>query len=130
MPGYTHLQRAQPVSLAHHFLAYFEMFNRDIERLKNVFNSCDVMPLGSGALSGVPYKINREYLAKELGFKKISSNSIDAVSDRDFIVEFILCNAICMTHLSRLSEEIIIWSTDLWASDGSTFFNERIANDI
>ena len=112
MPGYTHLQRAQPVSLAHHFLAYFEMLNRDIERLKNVFNSCDVMPLGSGALSGVPYKINREYLAKELGFKKISNNSIDAVSDRDFIVEFILCNAICMSHLSRLSEEIIIWSTD------------------
>ena len=89
LPGYTHLQKAQPISLSHHFLAYFEMFQRDIERWKKTYSSSDVMPLGSGAISGVPYNIDRKFVAEELGFSSISNNSIDAVSDRDFIVEFI-----------------------------------------
>jgi len=112
LPGYTHLQRGQPILLAHHFLAYFEMINRDINRLQQVYNASDVMPLGSGAISGVPYPINREMVATELKFSKISRNSIDAVSDRDFIVEFLSSTSICMTHLSKLSEEVIIWSTE------------------
>ncbi len=112
LPGYTHLQKAQPILLSHHFLAYFEMFQRDIERWKKTYNSADVMPLGSGAISGVPYNIDRKYVAEELGFSFISNNSIDAVSDRDFIVEFISASSICMSHLSKLSEEIVIWSSD------------------
>ena len=112
LPGYTHLQRGQPILLAHHFLAYFEMINRDIQRLQQVYRASDIMPLGSGAISGVPYPINRKMVATELKFSKISSNSIDAVSDRDFIVEFLSSTSICMTHLSKLSEELIIWSTE------------------
>ena len=111
IPGYTHLQRAQPVLLAHHLLAYFEMLERDVERLYECLVSTDVMPLGSGALAGVAYDIDRKFLAKELGFSEISKNSIDAVADRDFIIEYNAAASICMMHLSRLAEEIVLWSS-------------------
>ena len=112
MPGYTHLQRAQPVLFAHHLLAYFEMIKRDRIRFKNVYSNADVLPLGSGALAGVPYNTDRKFLAKELGFSKISENSMDAVSDRDFIVDFHAAVSTCMVHFSRLSEEIILWCSE------------------
>ena len=111
IPGYTHLQRAQPVLLAHHFLAYFEMYQRDIERFQQCLERTDVMPLGSGALAGVPYPIDRNSVAKELGFSRVSANSIDAVSDRDFVIEYQAAASITMMHLSRLAEEIVLWST-------------------
>jgi len=111
VPGYTHLQKAQPVLLAHHFLAYFEMLERDIMRLYDCLERVDVMPLGSGALAGVAYNINRKFVAKELGFKGISQNSIDAVADRDFIIEYEADASLCMMHLSRLAEELILWSS-------------------
>jgi len=111
MPGYTHLQRAQPVLLAHHLLAYFEMFQRDIARFNDCLKRTDVMPLGSGAVAGVAYDIDREFLARELGFSQLSQNSMDAVSDRDFIVEYESAASIAMMHLSRLAEEIILWSS-------------------
>ncbi len=111
MPGYTHLQRAQPVLFAHHLLAYFEMFQRDVDRFNNCLKRADVMPLGSGAVAGVAYDIDREFLARELGFSQVSQNSMDAVSDRDFIVEYEADASICMMHLSRLAEEIILWSS-------------------
>ncbi len=111
MPGYTHLQPAQPVLLAHHLLAYFEMLNRDIERFNDTLKRTDVMPLGSGALAGVAYKIDRQFLARELGFSQLSQNSMDAVSDRDFVIEYQANASICMMHLSRLAEEIILWSS-------------------
>ncbi|MBN1693371.1 MAG: argininosuccinate lyase, partial [Dehalococcoidales bacterium] len=104
-------QVAQPVLLAHHLLAYFEMLQRDYERFTDCLKRVDVMPLGSGALAGVAYKIDREFLAKELGFGKISRNSMDAVSDRDFILEYEAAAAICMMHLSRMAEEIVLWSS-------------------
>ena len=110
MPGYTHLQAAQPVLLAHHLLAYFEMLQRDIERFSDCFKRVDVMPLGSGALAGVAYDIDREFVAKELGFSAVSRNSLDAVSDRDFMLEYEAAASICMMHLSRLAEEIVLWS--------------------
>lgn len=111
MPGYTHLQRAQPVLFAHHLLAYFQMLQRDVGRFKDCYGRTDVLPLGSGALAGVPYPTDREFLAGELGFSKISANSMDAVSDRDFALEFQFAAATCMMHLSRLSEEIVLWSS-------------------
>ena len=111
MPGYTHLQRAQPVLFAHHLLAYFQMFQRDVGRFRDCYQRTDVLPLGSGALAGVPYPTDREFLAQELGFGNISANSMDAVSDRDFVLEFQSAAAICMMHLSRLSEELVIWSS-------------------
>ena len=111
IPGYTHLQSAQPVLLAHHLLAYFEMLQRDVGRFNDCLKRTDVMPLGSGALAGVAYNIDREFLAKELGFSLISQNSIDAVSDRDFVLEYEAAASICMMHLSRLAEEIILWSS-------------------
>jgi len=111
LPGYTHLQRAQPVLFAHHLMAYFEMFLRDIERFSDSLRRTDVMPLGSAALAGTPYPIDRNYTAKLLGFAKVSANSIDSVSDRDFILEFLSAASICMVHFSRLSEELILWST-------------------
>ncbi|MDP2744181.1 MAG: argininosuccinate lyase [Dehalococcoidia bacterium] len=110
-PGYTHLQLAQPVVLAHHLLAYFEMFERDVERFRDCLARCDVLPLGSGALAGVPYPVDREFVAKELGFARVSRNSIDAVSDRDFVLEYEAAASIAMMHLSRLSEEIVLWSS-------------------
>lgn len=110
MPGYTHMQHAQPVLLAHHLLAYFWMLARDRERLADCKKRVDVLPLGSGALAGTTFPIDRESVAKELGFARISDNSIDAVSDRDFIAEFLSVASIIMVHLSRLSEEIVLWS--------------------
>ncbi len=111
MPGYTHLQRAQPVLFAHHLLAYFEMLNRDVERFGDCLKRADVLPLGSGALAGVPYPIDREFLAKELGFARVSENSMDAVSDRDFVIEYQAAASLAMMHLSRLAEEIVLWSS-------------------
>ena len=111
LPGYTHLQRAQPILLAHHLMAYYEMFSRDTERLEDCLARINVMPLGSAALAGTPHPIDRKYTAELLGFKKVSANSLDSVSDRDFIIEFLSAAAICMMHLSRLSEELIIWSS-------------------
>jgi argininosuccinate lyase len=111
-PGYTHLQRAQPVLFAHHLLAYFEMFDRDAERFAECFRRADEMPLGSGALAGVPYPVDREFVAGELGFSRVSRNSIDAVSDRDFVVDFHAAASTTMAHLSRLCEEIVLWSSD------------------
>jgi argininosuccinate lyase len=111
MPGYTHLQRAQPVLFAHHFMAYFEMFGRDAQRLEDCLKRIDVMPLGSAALAGTTFPIDRNYTAELLGFAEVSANSIDSVSDRDFILEFLSAAGICMVHFSRLSEELIIWSS-------------------
>jgi len=112
IPGYTHLQRAQPLSLAHHLLAYVEMLQRDKDRLKEVRQRVNISPLGAAALAGTRIKIDRYVTAEELGFDDIYKNSIDAVSDRDFAIEFISASAIIMSHLSRLSEEIILWVTD------------------
>ncbi|MQF69039.1 argininosuccinate lyase [SAR202 cluster bacterium AD-804-J14_MRT_500m] len=111
MPGYTHLQRAQPVLLAHHLLAYNEMLHRDNIRFRHCMESSDVMPLGSGALAGTPYPLDRNYVAKELGFSKISNNSMDSVSDRDYLVEFHSAASICAMHISRFSEELVLWSS-------------------
>ena len=109
MPGYTHLQRAQPITLAHHHMAYFQMFKRDIERLTDCYKRINIMPLGSGALAGTTYPLDRQMVAKELGFDDITVNSIDGVSDRDFAIELASCLSIIMMHLSRFSEEIILW---------------------
>ncbi len=111
MPGYTHLQRAQPVLLSHHFLAYFEMFERDRDRFEDCLKRVNILPLGSGALAGTTLPIDREYTAQLLKFPRISKNSIDAVSDRDFIVEFLSSASLLMVHLSRFSEELILWSS-------------------
>ncbi|HEY32221.1 MAG TPA: argininosuccinate lyase [Dehalococcoidia bacterium] len=111
IPGYTHLQRAQPVLLTHHLLAYFEMLQRDVGRFQDCHQRTNVLPLGSGALAGVAYEIDREFVAKELGFDRISQNSLDAVSNRDFVIEYEAAASLCMMHLSRLAEEIILWSS-------------------
>ncbi len=111
MPGYTHLQPAQPVLLAHYLLAYFEMLQRDVDRFSDCLRRTDVLPLGSGALAGVAYNIDREFLANELGFSQISQNSMDAVSDRDFVLDYEAAASISMMHISRLAEEIILWSS-------------------
>ena len=111
IPGYTHLQQAQPVLLAHHLLAYFEMLERDRERFYDCLKRTDVLPLGSGAVAGVPYPVDRHFLAQELGFSELSKNSIDAVSDRDFVVEYQAAAALTMMHLSRLAEELVLWSS-------------------
>ncbi|OFW59887.1 MAG: argininosuccinate lyase [Actinobacteria bacterium RBG_19FT_COMBO_54_7] len=110
MPGLTHLQPAQPVLLSHHFLAFFEMFKRDVERLGEAKQRMSYCPLGSGALAGVTFSLDRGLLAEELGFKGITANSIDAVSERDFACDFLYCAAILAIHLSRLSDEIVLWS--------------------
>jgi argininosuccinate lyase len=111
LPGYTHLQRAQPISFAHHLMTYFWMFERDKERLQDSLKRVNVLPLGAGALAGTTFPINRERVAELLGFDGIYPNSMDAVSDRDFIVEFLSIASILMTHISRLSEELVIWSS-------------------
>jgi argininosuccinate lyase len=111
IPGYTHLQRAQPVSFAHHLMAYFWMFERDKERLQDSFKRVNWLPLGAGALAGTTFPINRELVAEILGFDTVYPNSMDAVSDRDFILEFLSIGSIIMTHISRLSEELVIWSS-------------------
>lgn len=109
LPGFTHLQHAQPVLLAHHLHAYYEMFRRDTERLREVRRRVNVCPLGSAALAGTPFPIDREMTARELGFEEITRNSMDAVSDRDFMLEFMATAVICFAHLSRLMEELILW---------------------
>ena len=111
IPGYTHLQRAQPISLAHHLLAYFQMSGRDWERLGEIKRRTNVSPLGSGALAGTTFPIDRHYTASELGFTDVYANSLDGVSDRDFAIEFLSAASLIMMHLSRLSEEIILWAS-------------------
>jgi argininosuccinate lyase len=111
LPGYTHLQRAQVVSLAHHLLAYVEMLQRDIERLQDCHDRCDVLPLGSGALAATTLPIDRRVVADQLGFDHVSANSLDAVSDRDFAVEIVAACALLMTHLSRFAEELVLWTS-------------------
>jgi argininosuccinate lyase len=111
IPGYTHLQRAQPISLAHHLLAYFQMTQRDWERLEDVYKRTNISPLGCGALAGTTFPIDREYTANLLGFERIYENSLDGVSDRDFAIEFLCAASLIMVHLSRLSEEMILWAS-------------------
>ncbi|MYL30325.1 argininosuccinate lyase [Halobacillus halophilus] len=112
LPGYTHLQRAQPISFAHHVLAYFWMFERDKDRLQDSLKRINWSPLGAAALAGTPYPIDRQMSADLLGFEKVYPNSLDAVSDRDFILEFLSISSIMITHISRLSEELILWSSE------------------
>ena len=112
MPGYTHLQRAQPVYLGHHLLAYFWMFARDLERFEAVVGATDRLPLGSGALAGVNFDTDRRAVARELGFPEVAENSIDAVSNRDFVLDYLAAAATCATHLSRLGAEIVLWSSE------------------
>ena len=111
VPGYTHLQRAQPVLLAHHLLAYYEMFSRDKARLRDGLKRINILPLGSGALAGTSLPIDRDFVARELGFAAVSANSMDAVSDRDFMVEFLAACGLIQIHLSRFSEELILWAS-------------------
>lgn len=111
MPGYTHLQRAQPVLFAHHLLAYVDMMERDKSRLRDALTRVNVLPLGSGALAGTNYPVDREYAARLLGFSAVSENSLDAVSDRDYVLEVVSAFAIFAMHLSRLSEELVLWSS-------------------
>ena len=111
LPGYTHLQRAQPVLLAHHLMAYFEMLSRDGERFADCLTRINVMPLGSAALAGTTFPIDRDYTAKLLDFPRVSANSMDSVSDRDFMIEFLSSASLCMVHFSRISEELILWSS-------------------
>ncbi len=138
VPGYTHLQRAQPVLLAHHFLAYVEMLERDEERFAAALKSTSVLPLGSGALAGNAFRIDRRALAKDLGFAAVSHNSLDAVSDRDFAVEILAAGSLLMVHLSRLSEELILWSTEEFGflklpeafCTGSSMMPQKVNPDI
>ncbi|HBU83381.1 MAG TPA: argininosuccinate lyase [Paenibacillus sp.] len=111
VPGYTHLQRAQPILFAHHLMAYVSMFQRDAERLMDSYKRINVLPLGAGALAGTTFPIDRHFVAEQLGFDGVYENSLDAVSDRDFIVEFLAAASLIMTHLSRLSEELVLWSS-------------------
>lgn len=112
IPGYTHLQRAQPLSLAHHLLAYVDMAQRDWERLGDLYKRVNTSPLGSGALAGTTFPIDRHYVAELLGFERIYRNSLDGVSDRDFAIEFLCAASLIMVHLSRLSEEVILWASE------------------
>ena len=114
MPGFTHLKNAQPISFAHYLIAYIEMFKRDKERFSNNINYIDFCPLGVGALSGTSYKIDRNFTSKKLGIKKPTSNSIDTVADRDFVLDFLSAASICAVHISRFAEEIIIWNSDIF----------------
>ena len=138
MPGYTHLQRAQPILFSHHILAYYEMFKRDLERLKDSYKRLDVMPLGAGALAGTTYDIDRHFVAAELGFPEVTKNSLDTVSDRDFIIELNFIISMISMHMSRLAEEIIIWSTSEFSfvslddsySTGSSIMPQKKNPDI
>ena len=112
MPGYTHMQKAQPITLAHHMMAYVQMFLRDRARFRGAYRAADVMVLGSGALAGTTYPLNRERVAELLGFSAISDNSLDGVSDRDFLLDYLSAASICMMHLSRFCEELILWNTN------------------
>ncbi len=115
LPGYTHLQRAQPVLLAHHLMAYYEMFSRDQARFEDCLKRINVMPLGSAALAGTTYPIDRHYTAQLLDFPNVSANSMDSVADRDFAIEFLSAASLCMVHFSRLSDEMILWSSSEFA---------------
>ncbi|MDM8523313.1 argininosuccinate lyase [Desulfococcaceae bacterium HSG8] len=138
LPGYTHLQRAQPVLLSHHLMAYYEMFSRDADRFRDTLKRINVMPLGSAALAGTTYPIDRHYTAELLGFPRVSVNSIDSVSDRDFIIEFLSSASLCMMHLSRISEELILWSSSEFAfielsdafSTGSSIMPQKKNPDV
>ena len=112
IPGYTHLQRAQPVLLSHHLLAYVHMLERDAERFRQARSRTDVLPLGSAALAGSPYPLDRESVAAELGFSRVSANSMDAVTDRDFVIDYLSAAAVAMAHLSRMAEELVLWSSE------------------
>ena len=115
MPGYTHLQRAQPVLLSHHLLAYFEMFERDRERFSGCLERINVLPLGAGALAGTSFPIDRNYVAKLLNFPRVSKNSIDTVSDRDFVLEFVAAAAILFVHLSRYGRGVdLVVESGIW----------------
>ena len=138
MSGYTHLQKAQPITMAHHLMAYFQMFKRDYERLSDCCKRVDFMPLGSGALAGTTYNLDRHFTAELLGFENVTENSLDSVSDRDFAAEFIFDMSLIMTHLSRFSEEIILWCTDEFSyvrlddaySTGSSIMPQKKNPDI
>jgi argininosuccinate lyase len=138
LPGYTHLQRAQPILFAHHLMAYYEMFKRDLERLDDCYKRIDVMPLGAGALAGTTYPIDRHYVAELLGFSKVTENSLDTVSDRDFIIELNFVISMMAMHMSRFSEEIILWSTSEFSfvtlddaySTGSSIMPQKKNPDI
>ncbi|MGA2940148.1 MAG: argininosuccinate lyase, partial [Syntrophobacteraceae bacterium] len=110
MPGFTHLQHAQPILFSHHLMAYYEMFGRDFARFSDCLTRTDVMPLGSAALAGTTFPIDMEWTARQLGFSKVVANSMDAVGDRDYLIEFCSASAILMMHVSRMAEELIIWS--------------------
>jgi argininosuccinate lyase len=137
MPGYTHVQRGQPVLVAHHLHAYVEMLQRDAERLREAYGRVDVSPLGAGALAGLPYPIDREAVARELGFSRITRNSMDAVSDRDFAIEVLAAVALIAVHLSRLCEEIVLWTStefgfvqldDAWSTGSSIMPQKKNAD--
>ncbi|MDL2317517.1 argininosuccinate lyase [Eubacteriales bacterium OttesenSCG-928-A19] len=138
MPGYTHLQRAQPITLAHHLMAYAQMLLRDRERFSQARARANVMPLGAGALAGTTYPIDRAYVAELLGFATITANSLDAVSDRDFALDFLHAASVCMMHLSRFSEELILWSSQEFAfvtmddaySTGSSIMPQKKNPDV
>jgi argininosuccinate lyase len=115
IPGYTHLQRAQPILFAHHMMAYVSMFQRDLERLQDSYKRVDILPLGAGALAGTTFPIDRHFVASQLGFGRVYENSLDAVSDRDFILEFLSNASMIMMHLSRFSEEMVLWSSTEFA---------------
>ena len=138
MPGYTHLQKAQPITLAHHVMAYYEMFKRDTERLVDCRRRINVMPLGSGALAGTTYDLDRDFVRDKLGFDSVTLNSLDGVSDRDFVLELAFCLSAVMMHLSRFSEEIILWSSHEFAfielddaySTGSSIMPQKKNPDV
>jgi argininosuccinate lyase len=138
MPGYTHLQIAQPITLGHHLLAYVEMFKRDYGRLADCYKRADIMPLGAGALAGTTYPLNRQKVADELGFSGVSRNSMDSVSDRDYMIEFLAAASLVMMHLSRFCEEIILWANQEFAfidlddsySTGSSIMPQKKNPDV
>jgi len=138
IPGYTHLQRAQPILFSHHLLAYYEMLERDLGRFNDCLKRINLMPLGAGALAGSPYPLNRSFVAKELGFAGVTENSLDSVGDRDFCIEFCGAAAILMMHLSRFCEEIILWSSQEFAfvelsdafSTGSSIMPQKKNPDV
>jgi len=138
IPGYTHLQRAQPLSLAHHLLAYFEMSQRDWQRLGEVYQRVNISPLGCGALAGTTFPVDRHYTAELLGFGDVYGNSLDGVSDRDFAIEFLCAASLIMVHLSRLSEEVILWASEEFAfvrlkdscSTGSSIMPQKKNPDV
>ena len=138
MPGFTHLQKAQPVTLAHHMLAYFEMFKRDVSRLDDIVKRMNYSPLGAGALAGTTYPLDRDFVAKKLGFAGPTLNSMDSVSDRDYLIEFLSALSTIMMHLSRLSEEMIIWNSNEYGfieiddsfSTGSSIMPQKKNPDI